>query len=60
MSTKNKRVIITQNRLEILNLINMKMTPMLETTQQTMEVMVVVETADLGNELAKFSNSAIY
>ena len=53
MSTRNKRVSITKSRLKILNLINMKMTLVLETTQGTMEVMAVM--AGRVNELVKIS-----
>jgi len=55
MSTRNKRVSITKSRLKILNLINMKMTLVLETTQGTMEVMAVAVMAGLVNELVKIS-----
>ena len=55
MSTRNKRVSITKSRLKILNLINMKMTLVLETTQGTMEAMAVAVMAGLVNELAKIS-----
>jgi len=56
MSTRNKRVSITKSRLKILNLINMKMTLVLETTQGTMEAMEVMAVmAGLVNELVKIS-----
>ena len=55
MSTRNKRVSITKSRLKILNLINMKMTLVLETPQESMEVMAVVVMAGLVNELVKIS-----
>ena len=55
MSTRNKRVSITKSRLKILNLINMKMTLVLETPQESMEVMAAVVMAGRVNELVKIS-----
>jgi hypothetical protein len=48
-------VSITKSRLKILNLINMKMTLVLETTQETMEAMAAAVMAGRVNELVKIS-----